>query len=30
MKVSEIGEFGLIARLAKMAQKSAGKDAAGI
>ena len=28
MKVSEIGEFGLIARLAKMAQKSAGKDAA--
>src|SRR5208283_2168246 len=26
MKVSEIGEFGLIARLAKMAQKSAGKD----
>jgi thiamine-monophosphate kinase len=28
MKVSEIGEFGLIARLAKMAQKSAGKDTA--
>jgi len=26
MKVSEIGEFGLIARLAKMAQKSADKD----
>ncbi len=28
MKVSEIGEFGLIARLAKMAQKSAGKETA--
>jgi thiamine-monophosphate kinase len=28
MKVSEIGEFGLIARLAKMAQKSENKDAA--
>ena len=30
MKVSEIGEFGLIARLAKMAQKSAGKDTAAL
>ena len=28
MKVSEIGEFGLIARLAKMAQKAENKDAA--
>ena len=28
MKVSEIGEFGLIARLAKMAQKAEDKDAA--